>query len=375
MNALAQNYEISSNYAVSFSDIVKFLYICDMENAKTDIFISYRRSDGRDIARTVQLALKSANLGNIFFDYNSLRDGVFNQKIFDAIDQCKAFVLILSPESLTRCGVKGDWVASEIIRAKKARCSVIPLAINTNYDSWPANLPSELQFLKEIQQTKLLTDEYFEESVIRLVQRISSAKKISEHALQADQYTFGGFWPEDQLMTALEMNTEAIREIKNNDSKKALVLFERAADMGCGTAIVNLGHIYELGKLGQKQNLEKACHLYQLASKKGSAGAWIALSRLYKDGKYLKKDEAAAEACRELAGEYRDKTMLRITRENSAISFDASPMFRWFISDRGNDIILRGKGNKASTSLLKLNHKYFIVGYDGDTYRQADFTF
>ena len=74
-----------------------------MEPAKTDIFISYRRSDGRDVARTVQLALKSAKAGNVFFDYSSLRDGVFNEKIYQAIDQCRVFVLVLSPDSMTRC--------------------------------------------------------------------------------------------------------------------------------------------------------------------------------------------------------------------------------------------------------------------------------
>ena len=150
-------------------------------DSTTDIFISYRRADGRDIARTIQLALRNAGKYNVFFDYSSLRDGVFNDKIYTAIDQCRVFVLVLSPDSLTRCAADGDWVAIEINRAKEAGCTIIPLAIDSNYDKWPADLPESLHFLKTIQQTKLLTDEYFDESISRLLQRIAAAppKKIT----------------------------------------------------------------------------------------------------------------------------------------------------------------------------------------------------
>lgn len=141
---------------------------------KCDIFISYRRVDGRDIARTVQLALKAKGYENIFFDYDSLRDGLFNEQIIDAINMCKDFILILSPESMKRCCNEGDWVARELDTAIKAGCKFIPLNINGSFQEFPADFPRSLSVVKYIEQTKLMTDEYFDASIEMLVNRLDS---------------------------------------------------------------------------------------------------------------------------------------------------------------------------------------------------------
>ena len=56
-----------------------------MEAKETNIFISYRREDGRELARTLYLALGKLGYQNIFFDYNSMRGGTFNTQIDVAI--------------------------------------------------------------------------------------------------------------------------------------------------------------------------------------------------------------------------------------------------------------------------------------------------
>ena len=141
---------------------------------RCDIFISYRRVDGRDIARTVQLALKAIGYENIFFDYDSLRDGLFNEQIIDAINMCKDFILILSPESMKRCCNEGDWVARELDTAIKAGCKFIPLNINGSFQEFPADFPRSLSVVKYIEQTKLMTDEYFDSSIEMLTSRLES---------------------------------------------------------------------------------------------------------------------------------------------------------------------------------------------------------
>ena len=141
---------------------------------KCDIFISYRRSDGRDVARTVQQALLAKGYENIFFDYSSLRDGKFNEQIIEAINVCNDFILILSPESMKRCSNADDWVARELDTAIKAGCKFIPLNINGLFQDFPAEFPKSLSIIKYIEQTKLLTDEYFDASIDLLVQRLTS---------------------------------------------------------------------------------------------------------------------------------------------------------------------------------------------------------
>ena len=150
-----------------------------------DIFISYRRSNGRDIARSIMKQLEILGYKKIFFDYNSLRNGVFNTQILDAIYSCKDFLLLLSPQSMDRCAEKGDWVAREIRTAIKYNRNIIPITLETDF-SWPTEFPYDLYAIQNIQRHKLLVDEYFEDSLKRLSERLSSI--IIEEATNVIHY-------------------------------------------------------------------------------------------------------------------------------------------------------------------------------------------
>lgn len=139
-----------------------------------DIFISYRRVDGRDYARNIMQALKIVGYPKVFFDYNSLRDGVFNTQILDAIYSCKDFILVISPLALKNCGREGDWVAREIRTAIKYHKKIIPIVIEDTFQGWPADFPEDLSSIKDIHFHKLMTDEYFEDSIDKLTNRLST---------------------------------------------------------------------------------------------------------------------------------------------------------------------------------------------------------
>lgn len=139
-----------------------------------DIFISYRREGGREIARTIKLALEARGYSNIFFDYNSLRDGVFNEAILSAIQNCKDFILVLSDGAMDRCSNEDDWVAREIRTAIASGCKIIPVKVNQGEWSWPADFPKDLSVLGSIQFTTLLTNEYFEDSIRYVAERLTS---------------------------------------------------------------------------------------------------------------------------------------------------------------------------------------------------------
>ena len=138
-----------------------------------DIFISYRRDNGAICARTIKQQLVILGYSKLFFDFSSLRDGVFNTQILDAIHSCKDFILLLSPHAMDRCSNKGDWVAREIRMAMKSNCKIIPVVIGEEFD-WPRDLPRDLYPIKDIQRHKLLVDEYFEDSIARLSKRMVS---------------------------------------------------------------------------------------------------------------------------------------------------------------------------------------------------------
>ena len=144
----------------------------------TNIFISYRRIDGRDQARSIEQALLGAQYQGVFFDYTSIQDGRFNLKILDAIFSCKDFILILSPLSMKRCNRKGDWVAREIRTALKYDKHIIPVVLENskgnNEWKWPRNFPKDLYQVKEWEQLPFQMGTYFQAAMNRLISRLQT---------------------------------------------------------------------------------------------------------------------------------------------------------------------------------------------------------
>ena len=92
------------------------------------VFISYRRDGGDAIASLVSNKLKAQGY-TVFYDYDSLGGGCFDERIFDAIEHCRDFVLILSPHSLDRCVNGDDWVRSEIRSALRHQKNIVPVML------------------------------------------------------------------------------------------------------------------------------------------------------------------------------------------------------------------------------------------------------
>jgi len=67
-----------------------------------DVFISYRRSNGSQLASLlkVHLALRGFS---VFIDVERLEAGKFDNNLLQSITQAKHFVLVLTPDALDRC--------------------------------------------------------------------------------------------------------------------------------------------------------------------------------------------------------------------------------------------------------------------------------
>ena len=166
--------------------LIRKLFIKDKNNnlleqyspAKVDydIFISYRRIDGRDHARNIQQALKAHGYKHIFFDYDSIQKGEFNKRIIDAIYSCTDFILVLSPKSMKRCSKAGDPVANEIRTAVKYKKNIIPVTIDGREVKWPRSFPDDLKFIKGLQFHNHKSDSYFEHSIDKLCEKLTCEK-------------------------------------------------------------------------------------------------------------------------------------------------------------------------------------------------------
>ncbi|MBQ2303655.1 MAG: TIR domain-containing protein [Bacteroidales bacterium] len=104
-----------------------------------DVFVSYRRSDGKDIARILNLAFKNAGY-RCFLDYNDLEGGVFGKKLENAVLDAPVFVMVMTPDYFARCTQEGDWVRREIELALDNGKIIVPL----NYDAVLNGVPDYL---------------------------------------------------------------------------------------------------------------------------------------------------------------------------------------------------------------------------------------
>lgn len=137
------------------------------------IFISYRREGGREIARNVSDRLTNDGYAT-FFDYDSLRDGEFNKEIFRTIENVNDFVFILTEGALDNCTDENDWVRMEIEHAVKHKKHIILYGPVGKDFSFP-NLPESIANITDIQITPLDYN-YYNEGYKRLKARLISRK-------------------------------------------------------------------------------------------------------------------------------------------------------------------------------------------------------
>ncbi|MBR3892921.1 MAG: TIR domain-containing protein [Alistipes sp.] len=109
-----------------------------------DIFISYRREDGNAFARQMQLKLE--NFGyKVFLDVEELKDGIFDQRIIDAIVSARVFIALLTPQYLCRCASKEDWVRKEIECALDNGIHLVPINIDRLFKDFPEDCPIHIR--------------------------------------------------------------------------------------------------------------------------------------------------------------------------------------------------------------------------------------
>ena len=137
-----------------------------------DIFISYRRT-AFESANVIATKLRAEGY-RVFLDVESLRSGNFNDQLFDVIDNCKDFLLILPPNALDRCDEPEDWVRKEVLRAIEGKKNIIPVMLAGF--QWPPKMPEGMKDLPLYQAITASSIEYFDLSIRRLTEQYLKSK-------------------------------------------------------------------------------------------------------------------------------------------------------------------------------------------------------
>lgn len=138
---------------------------------KGRVFICYRREGGAEMARLVRDSLRERGLA-VFMDVEDLKSGQFNEALLREIEAATDVVAILTPGSLDRCLLVGDWLRWEIGHAISCEKNIVPIL--TKGFSWPTQpLPEDLQRLPYYQAVEP-SHNFFDASMDKLVTLLSA---------------------------------------------------------------------------------------------------------------------------------------------------------------------------------------------------------
>lgn len=112
-----------------------------------DVFISYRRANGSQLASLLKVHLQIRGIST-FLDVEELGSGKFDEAILSTISESSNMLLVLSPGALDRClgdTAVQDWVHREVLCALEHKVEVIPI-LSTEFQ-WPkkSELPEDLR--------------------------------------------------------------------------------------------------------------------------------------------------------------------------------------------------------------------------------------
>ena len=218
-----------------------------------DIFISYRRDGGFEMARLLYDRLQDMGL-NVFFDLEELRSGKFNVKLFGAIDDSSNFLLVLPPNSLDRCKNEDDWLRIEIEYAISKRKNIVPLMMKGF--EWPSDLPETLKGL-HLYNAVQMSREYFQASIDRLLSmcvNVNAGGGKKTYA-EKDVREENKYFTYDNRTERRRLNTQQklMRGFDAPAYGKVKEKYEKLVVLDIGT---NTGE-FVMDRLGTSENLEK----------------------------------------------------------------------------------------------------------------------
>ena len=113
-----------------------------------DVFLSYRRKGGWTLAELLYTLMKNEGY-RVSFDIDNIRGGLFNEQIYERIDKCKDFIVILDKHAFDRCidpefDKDNDWMRLELAYAIKKMKNIIPV-LKPDFNGFPKKLPDDIK--------------------------------------------------------------------------------------------------------------------------------------------------------------------------------------------------------------------------------------
>ncbi|XP_037631877.1 NAD(+) hydrolase SARM1 [Sebastes umbrosus] len=141
----------------------------DAQPAGPDVFISYRRTTGSQLASLLKVHLQVRGY-SVFIDVEKLEAGKFQDKLIQSVQRARNFILVLSANALDKCmgdtDMK-DWVHKEIVTAMAGKKNIVPVTDNFMWPD-PMSLPEDMRAILNFNGIKW-SHEYQEASIEKIL--------------------------------------------------------------------------------------------------------------------------------------------------------------------------------------------------------------
>lgn len=141
----------------------------DARPAGPDVFISYRRTTGSQLASLLKVHLQVRGF-SVFIDVEKLEAGKFEDKLIQSVQRARNFILVLSANALDKCmgdTAMKDWVHKEIVTALAGKKNIVPVTDNFTWPD-PMSLPEDMRSILNFNGIKW-SHEYQEATIEKIL--------------------------------------------------------------------------------------------------------------------------------------------------------------------------------------------------------------
>ncbi|XP_068601524.1 NAD(+) hydrolase SARM1 [Brachionichthys hirsutus] len=143
--------------------------LTDSQPAGPDVFISYRRITGSQLASLLKVHLQVRGY-SVFIDVEKLEAGKFQDKLIQSVQRARNFILVLSANALDNCmadTAMKDWVHKEIVTALANKKNIVPVIDNFMWPD-PMSLPEDMRAILNFNGIKW-SHEYQEATIEKIL--------------------------------------------------------------------------------------------------------------------------------------------------------------------------------------------------------------
>lgn len=150
---------------------------------KHQIFISYRRNGGEAMAQLLHDNLVKRGFV-VFYDIETLKSGPFDEKLYEKIEECDDFLLVLPPQALDRCIYEEDWVRKEIAHALAHGKNIIPVMMRGFV--FPKDLPEDIARVSAMNGVEFENMKYLDARIDEIVSMLRTKKPAKDVPVKDD---------------------------------------------------------------------------------------------------------------------------------------------------------------------------------------------